>query len=213
MSNQSEENARFVTCRCQHCNWAIEFDPSALPEGGQVVECPHCQAKTRLRVPQPETTQIPPPPKTSNDGMTVKGAILDYSVQTNTGVISGDDARRYQFEGVEWKVTGAFPMPGIRVEFVPKANKATAIYNIDGIKPSHQPERKCNHVIAAMTAIFLGGLGIHKFYMGYTMRCSPFVLPVEAFFILMFFGLFTTPFEPEGTGGPQPLPVPSRLFS
>lgn len=158
-----------MTCPCQNCGGGIEFDVNYLDgiESAQV-ECPHCHGETAIAVPKPPPKQISQPKKISNDGTTLKGVILDYSVQTNLGVISGDDARRYQFEGSEWKVRAAFPMPGVRVEFVPDADKATAIYNIGSIKPSHEPERKCNHIIAAVTAIFLGCLGIHKFYMGYT---------------------------------------------
>lgn len=33
----------------------------------------------------------------------MKGQILDYSVQNNAGVISGDDQRRYSFTGAEWR--------------------------------------------------------------------------------------------------------------
>ena len=33
----------------------------------------------------------------------MKGQRLDYSVQNNAGVISGDDQRRYSFTGAEWR--------------------------------------------------------------------------------------------------------------
>src|SRR5579863_7785761 len=51
MSNHSEENARFVTCRCQICNGAIEFDSNEL-DGRETaqVECPHCTLETSLFV-------------------------------------------------------------------------------------------------------------------------------------------------------------------
>ena len=31
----------------------------------------------------------------------MKGQILDFSIQTNTGYISGDDGKRYHFSGQE----------------------------------------------------------------------------------------------------------------
>jgi hypothetical protein len=31
----------------------------------------------------------------------MKGQILDYSIQTNTGIISADDQNRYEFIGAE----------------------------------------------------------------------------------------------------------------
>ena len=35
----------------------------------------------------------------------MNGQVLDYSVQTNSGLISGDDGTRYTFIGAEWKET------------------------------------------------------------------------------------------------------------
>lgn len=32
----------------------------------------------------------------------MKGKILDFSNESNTGAISGDDGERYNFEGVNW---------------------------------------------------------------------------------------------------------------
>lgn len=46
-----------MVCECQHCGGRIEFDASTLPMEGQVIDCPHCQAKTRLRVPRPAIAQ------------------------------------------------------------------------------------------------------------------------------------------------------------
>ena len=56
------------------------------------------------------------------------GQILDYSIQTNTGFISGDDGNRYTFTGADWQ-EGSPPRAGTRVDFAPEGNTATAIYN------------------------------------------------------------------------------------
>ena len=56
------------------------------------------------------------------------GQILDYSIQTNTGAISGDDGNRYTFSGGEWQEPGA-PRVGTRVDFAPEGNVATGIYS------------------------------------------------------------------------------------
>jgi chromosomal replication initiation ATPase DnaA len=58
MSNQSEEKRRFVTCRCQVCNGAIEFDANEL-DGRETakVECPHCGMEATLYEP---TQKVPP---------------------------------------------------------------------------------------------------------------------------------------------------------
>jgi DNA-directed RNA polymerase subunit RPC12/RpoP len=71
MSNQSDENARFVTCRCFHCGGDIEFDANEL-NGAETakVECPHCHLKTPIfaeKAPHPPPVQnvpdvLNPPP-------------------------------------------------------------------------------------------------------------------------------------------------------
>jgi len=62
----------------------------------------------------------------------MKGTILDFSIQTNTGIISGEDGKRYSFTGAEWK-DSAHPAKGMSVDFEPKENFATGIYVMPGI--------------------------------------------------------------------------------
>lgn len=58
----------------------------------------------------------------------MKGTILDYSIQTNTGIISGDDQNRYNFTGAEWRGQRP-PNRGEHVDFaVDNAGNATQIY-------------------------------------------------------------------------------------
>ena len=61
----------------------------------------------------------------------MKGTILDFSVQTNSGLISGDDGNRYTFEGAEWK-DSKLPAKGNRVDFEGADGKAKAIYIMPG---------------------------------------------------------------------------------
>ncbi len=58
----------------------------------------------------------------------MKGTILDYNIQTNSGIISGDDSIRYPFTGAEW--TGQTPPNrGVRVDFnVDSMGNALQIY-------------------------------------------------------------------------------------
>ena len=46
----------------------------------------------------------------------MKGNILDFSIQTNTGIISGDDQNRYNITGAEWRGQRP-PTRGDRVDF------------------------------------------------------------------------------------------------
>lgn len=101
----------------------------------------------------------------------MKGQILDYSVQTNTGTISGYDGNRYQFTGAEWKSPGV-PTRGSTVDFEHDGNQAKAVYTA---LVSATPGSK-SKVTAGLLAIFLGGLGIHKFYLGFTGPALVFLL-------------------------------------
>ncbi|MDQ9027570.1 MULTISPECIES: DUF805 domain-containing protein [Acinetobacter calcoaceticus/baumannii complex] len=58
----------------------------------------------------------------------MKGRILDFSIQTNTGIITGEDHKRYSFVGSEWKETQA-PVRGYEVDFEINAEgQAIGIY-------------------------------------------------------------------------------------
>jgi TM2 domain-containing membrane protein YozV len=94
----------------------------------------------------------------------MKGQILEYSVQTNSGAISGSDGCRYYFSGADWK-GGSAPARGMSVDFEVEGNQAKAVYTSIGSSSSSSSKNK---VAAGLLAIFLGGLGIHKFYLGYT---------------------------------------------
>lgn len=58
----------------------------------------------------------------------MKGVVIDFSIQTNSGLISGDDGNRYTFTGSEWRENSP-PMRGMRVDFDIDGNGfASAIY-------------------------------------------------------------------------------------
>ncbi len=58
----------------------------------------------------------------------MKGTVLDFSIQTNSGLISGEDGQRYTFIGSEWKEQNA-PLRGDKVDFATnEALEALAIY-------------------------------------------------------------------------------------
>ena len=62
----------------------------------------------------------------------MKGQILDFSIQTNTGYISGDDGKRYHFSGQEWKDNKA-PVKGGKVDFdISPSGEAMQIYVVGG---------------------------------------------------------------------------------
>lgn len=93
----------------------------------------------------------------------MKGQILDYSVQSNTGTITGTDGNRYYFVGSEWKGSGV-PSRGMTVDFETEGTNAKAVYVAVGAPAAGSKSK----VAAGLLGIFLGGLGIHKFYLGFT---------------------------------------------
>ena len=91
----------------------------------------------------------------------MKGKILDYTVQTSEGIISGDDNKRYRFSNSEWKST-ALPKIGALVDFEANDQEAQSIYVIastGALSP---------RIIASLLALLLGIFGAHKFYLGIT---------------------------------------------
>lgn len=98
----------------------------------------------------------------------MKGRVLTYSVQDNAGVISGDDGRRYTFEGPQWREQ-ELPVQGAHVDFQVAADtdEAVSIYLIREGAPTPALGEK-NKVVAGILAILFGVLGAHKFYLGYS---------------------------------------------
>lgn len=92
----------------------------------------------------------------------MRGQILDYSVQTNTGTISAADGNRYTFMGAEWRGPGT-PSRAMSVDFETDGTQARAVYRALGGATAGSK----NKIVAGLLAILLGGLGVHKFYLGF----------------------------------------------
>ncbi len=93
----------------------------------------------------------------------MKGQILDFTVQSNSGLITGTDGNRYEFTGAEWR-SASSPTRGMNVDFDPDGKLAKAIYiSVGAATPGSKSK-----VAAGVFGILLGGIGIHKFYLGFT---------------------------------------------
>ena len=96
------------------------------------------------------------------------GQVLDYSFQTNSGIISGDDGNRYTFTGSDWNET-ANPSRGMRVDFEAQGANAVSIYRALGaVSGASLLSGEKNRIAAGVLAIVIGAFGVHKFYLGFT---------------------------------------------
>ena len=102
----------------------------------------------------------------------MEGKILDFSIQSNSGAISGEDGERYNFDGADWKEDSP-PARGMSVDFSVEGNQAKEIYLALSVSSTGSAKSKR---VAALLAICLGGLGLHKFYLGYTVSGTIFLL-------------------------------------
>ena len=59
----------------------------------------------------------------------MKGNVLGFDPETNTGAISGHDGQRYEFVRLEWRGAGR-PMRGATVDFNPDGGRATQIFSL-----------------------------------------------------------------------------------
>ncbi len=91
----------------------------------------------------------------------MKGSILAYDEVQKTGVISGEDGKRYTFRLADWKQTQA-PSRNASVDFNAEGDSATDIYSVGVLAGGTS-----NKIAAALLAFFLGAFGAHKFYLGY----------------------------------------------
>jgi TM2 domain-containing membrane protein YozV len=95
------------------------------------------------------------------------GRILEFSLATNTGLIRGDNGARYSFAATEWK-SDTLPTPGLHVDFQVDGSRATDVFRTPNDDVSTSRTDSKSKLAAGLLALFLGWLGIHKFYLGYT---------------------------------------------
>jgi TM2 domain-containing membrane protein YozV len=91
----------------------------------------------------------------------MKGRVLNFDI--NKGIIAGDDGNRYEFVKMDFK-SETDPVAGDEVDFIIEEGQAKEIYTS---KAAVVPSSK-SKIAAGLLGIFLGGLGIHKFYIGCT---------------------------------------------
>lgn len=94
----------------------------------------------------------------------MKGLVLDFSIQSGKGIITADNGCRYDFDGSQWKCPTP-PVRGMAVDFEVSEDKAISIYK--SLNAGGSVAGSKNKVTAGILALLFGGLGIHKFYLGF----------------------------------------------
>lgn len=100
----------------------------------------------------------------------MKGQILHLDQASGEGIITGADGRRYAFSAPDLRGSGEVARPGVAVDFEVEGDRARAreVYPDPGApRPALVQFGDKNRIVAALLAFFLGGLGFHKFYLGY----------------------------------------------
>lgn len=97
----------------------------------------------------------------------MKGQVLDYDKLKQTGIILAEDGNRYCFNLGEWYLEHD-PQQGEVVDFIIQNQNAVKIYSAVSVNTSHKVNNSPKRGIAILLALFIGGLGAHKFYMGYS---------------------------------------------
>ena len=109
----------------------------------------------------------------------MKGQVLNYDTLKGEGLISAENGERYTFAGVEWKSAPQQLRTGTSVDFSAEGSSASAIYVVSNTGPGPRAiggtapgaaygHQEKSNIAAGLLALFLGPLGIHKFYLGYT---------------------------------------------
>jgi TM2 domain-containing membrane protein YozV len=150
---------------CPKCQQTLDA-PKEL--ASQLIECPTCKETIEVPVRSKPPILVQPSATERKVRKSVKGSILDFSIQANAGFISGDDNQRYQFTGSEWRASEP-PTRGMRVDFEPRDLVATGIFREASHFSSGSPtSHSGNKFAAGICAILLGSLGVHKFILGIT---------------------------------------------
>jgi TM2 domain-containing membrane protein YozV/cold shock CspA family protein len=93
----------------------------------------------------------------------MRGTVLNFDPRSGSGVISGDDGARYSFKGTNVESGFERIEAGALIDFQADGKEAISIYPMAGATSEKEEKSK---IAAGLLALFLGGLGIHKFYLG-----------------------------------------------
>lgn len=71
---------------------------------------------------------LPPSPNQIRTGVIIKGSIINFNIQSGSGIISGENGIRYNFISADWGSPNMLPTIGLNVEFIANGQNARDIY-------------------------------------------------------------------------------------
>lgn len=97
----------------------------------------------------------------------MKGKVLGYNKENQTGVITSEEGKRYTFSRADWESPNE-PVPNASVDFETEDNRAVGIYRVGGALSNVANDGLSKKWVATILAFIAGWIGVHKFYLGYT---------------------------------------------
>lgn len=92
----------------------------------------------------------------------MQGIILNYTIQTGKGLISGDDGKRYKFEIQNWVSRTTNPEVGTKIDFEIRDDEAINIYLIAQIQQPQVQKKMIEQEtsVAAILSLIFGIIGV-----------------------------------------------------
>jgi TM2 domain-containing membrane protein YozV len=118
----------------------------------------------------------------------LRGKVLSFN--GSTGLISGDDGKRYTFAAVDLMGDSAYVPSGATVDFEPEDSTATSIYVIS--MAMGEKNKYVAAILACPLVFGLGMFGLHKFYLGRVtagvmmLVGTLLVIPIPVVFVVAF---------------------------
>lgn len=125
----------------------------------------------------------------------MKGTVLGFDPDTNTGAISGYDGERYDFITLDWR-GGGRPARGTTVDFVADATRARQIYPVGAPFDAAEGTLANTVYILYLASLLVGVTGIVGLIMAYVNRSDAaewvrthYRFQIRTFWIGLLYGL------------------------
>jgi uncharacterized membrane protein len=125
----------------------------------------------------------------------VKGSVLGFNPDGNTGAITGHDGQRYDFVRLDWRGSGQ-PARGQAVDFVAEGSRATQIYPLAGGNNPVEGDAANTVYILYLVSLLVGVTSIIGVIMAYVNRAEApewvqthYRFQIRTFWIGLLYGL------------------------